>query len=330
MGRPSTKVTEETTTQVVESPLKQIIPKPTQGGIPNATIIAKKIRAQRDLIDRDRKRRGETIVFQVTTGNTQIYNLKGEGVINIPEDWKDYSDMRDYLKRALGGNVENVPTGEQEVRLIRGEKTIFRSLQSDSALRKIAEPITFTSGVRGEPCHIIINNKKNPNEYAYLMLSNRCYDNPFRTGGSSAYKVISEAQTTKETLNKSLKEFSALEWITHRDEVELMAAASVLGLDTYDGDTMRAALIQSAKSNPEQFLNIVNDDLLAVKSTYMLAKQIGVLTRDGNLVKWKGTGGVIQVIPSGKTADELDIMANFLTSEEGSSTYDAIIRLLND
>lgn len=316
--RPSKPLTEEAVLDVK-------VPEPKGINKPSIAALTKKIKAQRDFLDKETKRNGQAYIFEMTNGNSQTYMLKGESIINIPDDWEK-TPHADYIREAFQGR--EVLTGEQVIRYVRGESTIFRDLQSDAAEKKGSEYIVFNSGVRNEPCRYITNNKRDPNLFNFLMVHNRNASNPF-SNGAQTYKLISKAKEAKKRLVDETVKMSAINWAMTRTEDEVMAVASVLGIQEYDYGVMRNAVLDVAYKNPSLFMGVVNDDLLPVKSTYILAKQVGILSQDGNIIKWRATDGVLQIIPRGKEKEELQIMSEWLSSDAGMPTYDAIIGLMN-
>lgn len=317
--------------QTKKPPIHAVTPKPetmSNGNVPNVDIINKKIQKQRVEAEKQKKSKGETIFFEHTQGNSTRYALKGEHIIYIPEDWKENTELKEYMSEIFSEKeMKTIPTGEQTLRLVRGQKTIFASLQSSAAEKKKTEMLEFTSGVRGYECNLICNSNKNKNEMAMCMLHNRNASNPFRDGNKTSFKQISKTKQATADMEVKRARYSALSWAMERPEPEIMTVAAIINADTSEAEIMRNEVIEYAMAHPVQFNVIVNDSLLPIKSMYILAKNAGILKYDNNTVKMADNGTVLQFIPKGRT--DLEIMSEWMDSDDGRATYELMVKLLN-
>lgn len=266
---------------------------------------------------------GSECLFKLTSekGNP-IYMLKAMDTIYLPapEDDKEfYNEYKDFYEKDSNGELL---TGVLSIRYLRGNKSIFVDNQPKTPQK--AEYITFEQG------NLSVNNKKDFPKYKFLKLSNKNVD--FKHRNSSMDGLFFEVEEEKEQrihLELTKKRQEAVSYIMNVEEIDEIAAYCVIygiSLESGDLDFIKGSLVAKVEKNPEEFLRRKDDPKVEAEAEYRMAREFGIIERNGNTLKWNG-GSTITIVPSGK--NEYEFMTDFLmNSDEGVEVHNEIKRKL--
>jgi hypothetical protein len=88
-------------------------------------------------------------------------------------------------------------------------------------------------------------------------------------------------------------------------------------VDRMTSSEIRRDMLIYARSNPQEFMSLVNDDSLKLRNIAIRAVDMGILeiSNDGRNVSWAGKGGKVITIPFGENA--YSALAAFFMTDEG-------------
>ena len=273
---------------------------------------------QRKHKEKQEERVGRTIVYELIDKSRarspqSVFAINPVHTIYIPHD-KPYIEFK-------GSDNEEKVTGEVTLRYVPGERSLFKHLQKQDVIK--TELITFTSGFK------TINEKRDAKMFEFLRLCPKNEDSPYRNEGvKPVYRQANSDKQVKRESQKELRAFEVVRRIVELKDDEVYSFACVMGLDiSNSADLLRISLKRMAESSPQVVLAALNDPHQSVKEAYIVAKQMGVLRRESQSVKW-GDGNTITLIPSG--VDELDYMAEYFSKEQGSAVFETMMDAIDN
>lgn len=273
---------------------------------------------QRNHKEKQEELAGRTIVYELIDKSRarspqSVFAINPVHTIYIPSD-------RPYIE-FKGSDDEVKVTGEVTLRFVPGERSLFKHLQKQDVIK--TELIIFTSGFK------TINEKRDAKMFEFLRLCPKNEESPYISGGAKAvYRQANSEKQIKRESDKELRSFEVVRRIVELKDDEVYSFACVMGLDiTNSADLLRITLKRMAETSPQVVLNALNDPHQSVKEAYIVAKQMGLLRRDGQTVKWED-GNTITLIPSG--VDELEYIAEYFSKEQGAAVFETMMDAIDN
>lgn len=273
---------------------------------------------QRNHKEKQEELAGRTIVYELIDKSRarspqSVFAINPVHTIYIPSD-------RPYIE-FKGSDDEVKVTGEVTLRFVPGERSLFKHLQKQDVIK--TELIIFTSGFK------TINEKRDAKMFEFLRLCPKNEESPYISGGDKAvYRQANSEKQIKRESDKELRSFEVVRRIVELKDDEVYSFACVMGLDiTNSADLLRITLKRMAETSPQVVLNALNDPHQSVKEAYIVAKQMGLLRRDGQTVKWED-GNTITLIPSG--VDELEYIAEYFSKEQGAAVFETMMDAIDN
>jgi hypothetical protein len=288
-----------------------------------------KIKSKREIERARQDRMGRPVTFFLKDFDKGIrppeFLFKAQHYVNIPYNWKEIPEIKSYLEEndilEHENGTKDYLVGEQVMRYIKGQRSLFMANQGDGAVLK--DPIIFKHG------SLILNDRKDKSLIKLLRMSNMNSGNPMRDTSVAPefyeFKPNEKAEKEKAFAANVVK---ANQMIVDSDVEDLFSVAHVLGVTLASDSEIQAALAMMAIRNPKAIIDAMNDPFKTEKDTALMAKELGIIDTNSKTIYYMTPKRNIVTIPSGR--DWLSFFSEWMSrDEEGHLVFEELERRID-
>lgn len=263
----------------------------------------------------ERAKSGTQIAFHLILPNNMPQHFRPRDIIYIPEDYAKYEEYASL--------VENGPDGEpligqQEIRYVRNQNSIFVANQPENVVIRPIEMVTVNS----------FNDKKEGNKVRFLRLSNKNRNNPWRDGSDAVYYEVRPEVEAKERFERGKVLDDCISIIYSESVEKLTGMANALGITTTEPYLFKMEMKSRAESDPEGFLKMFNSPDLPIIERLSVALNLGIIKIANRSIAWRNNDTILRIPPT--VTNTMEYLVEYVKSgEDGSVFLDLVDRELD-
>ena len=214
----------------------------------------------------------------------------------------------------------------REIRYVKSQKSVYvdgQDINPNTRITRLVSKPQFTMGLL-----VVKSNQKNLLEFLRVHPLNEANESRRTNGEKSIFRERNPIEIAKKDNEVKKTQINATRLVWESDFLsKIVPVANYLKINTKrDSDLILWDVQQYADKNPKDFIDLLDNQVVARHSEIVRAVELGVLRLDGQRLLWADGR---QIIDTPANYEVLEYFAELSFDENYRTTYKEIDRLIN-